>query len=100
MSAAVAFDLLRSALEAAGIRYAVGGSWASTAFGDPRFTNDVDILADVTQQNLPSFFRHLPDAFYADLQEALSAICHGRPFNVIHAPTLKTSSLQDRKAVL
>jgi hypothetical protein len=37
---------LRSALEGAGVRYAVGGSWASTAFGEPRFTNDVDVVAD------------------------------------------------------
>jgi hypothetical protein len=46
--AADVFALLRGALEAAGIRYAIGGSWASTAFGEPRFTNDVDILADFT----------------------------------------------------
>ncbi len=40
MSPADAFESLRSALEKAGIRYAVGGSWASTAFSEPRFTND------------------------------------------------------------
>src|SRR5690242_219873 len=34
--AAEAFEPLRAALEAAGVRYAVGGSWASTAFGEPR----------------------------------------------------------------
>jgi hypothetical protein len=83
-----AFDLVRSAFQAAGIRYAVGGSWASAAFGEPRFTNDVDILADVTQQNLSLFLDHLPDSFYADAVEALSAIRRGRPFNVIHAPTM------------
>jgi hypothetical protein len=82
-----AFEILRSALEAAGIRYAVGGSWASTAFGEPRFTNNVDILADVTQQNLRVFLSHLPDSFYADAEEALSATRLGRPFNVIHMQT-------------
>jgi hypothetical protein len=45
MSPADAFDILRSALKRAGIRYAIGGSWASTAFGEPRFTNDIDLLA-------------------------------------------------------
>jgi hypothetical protein len=49
-SPADAFDLLRSALERAGVRYAVGGSWASTAFGEPRFTNDVDIPAEFTEK--------------------------------------------------
>jgi hypothetical protein len=88
MSPAGAFDIVRSALQAAGIRYAVGGSWASTAFGEPRFTNDVDILADVTSQNLAVFLNHLPDSFYADAEEALSAIRRGRPFNLIHMPTV------------
>ena len=31
------FGLLRTALESAGIRFAVGGSWASAAYGDARF---------------------------------------------------------------
>ncbi len=88
MSPADAFDILRAALEAAGIRYAVGGSWASTAYGEPRFTNDVDILANVTPQNVAVFLNHLPDSFYADAEEALSAILRGRPFNVIHMHTV------------
>src|SRR5262249_18449104 len=37
MSPADALEPLRSALEQAGIRYAVGDSWASTAFREPRF---------------------------------------------------------------
>jgi len=40
-----AFALLRSALERAGVRYAIGGSWASIAFGEPRLINHADILA-------------------------------------------------------
>ncbi len=88
MAPADAFDILRVALEQARIRYAIGGSWASTAFGEPRFTNDVDILADVTPENLEVFLRHLPATFYADGEEALNAIGRGRPFNVIHMPTV------------
>lgn len=42
VSLADAFEPVRSALEQAGIRYAIGGSWASTAFGEPRFTNDIE----------------------------------------------------------
>jgi len=81
-----AFAPLRAALEQAGVRYAIGGSWASTAFGEPRFTNDVDILADFTPQNLPLFLSRLPATFFADPDEALSAIHRGRPFNVIYMP--------------
>jgi hypothetical protein len=86
MSPADAFDPLRSALERAGIRYAIGGSWASTAFGEPRFTNDVDIVAELTEENVESFLGNLPKTFYVDADEALNAIRRGRPFNVIHMP--------------
>jgi len=69
MSPADAFEPLRFALERAGIRYAIGGSWASTAFGEPRFTNDVDILADFTEEALEGFLGNLPDSFYQSSRE-------------------------------
>ncbi|HEX7361752.1 MAG TPA: hypothetical protein VF283_14780 [Bryobacteraceae bacterium] len=86
MSPADAFEPLRFALERAGIRYAIGGSWASTAFGEPRFTNDVDILGEFTEKNLEQFLKRLPDTFYVDMDEALTAIRHGRSFNAIYMP--------------
>jgi hypothetical protein len=86
MSPADAFEPLRAALEREGIRYAVGGSWASTAFGEPRFTNDVDVLGEFTEQNIGQFLDGLPDTFYKDVEEALTAIRHGRSFNVIYMP--------------
>jgi hypothetical protein len=81
-----AFAILRAALEQAGIRYAVGGSWASGAFGEPRFTRDVDIIADFTPQALERFIGSLPKTFYADLEEAQMSIRLGRSFNVICIP--------------
>ncbi|HTU48538.1 MAG TPA: hypothetical protein VMF91_25980 [Bryobacteraceae bacterium] len=87
MSPADAFEPLRSALERAGIRFAIGGSWASTAFGEPRFTNDVDLVAEFTQETLEVFIANLPDSFYLDAEDALIAVRLGRPFNVIHMPT-------------
>jgi hypothetical protein len=88
MSPADAFDPVRSALERAGIRYAIGGSWASTAFGEPRFTNDVDILAEFTEKSLQRLLGNLPDdTFYVDADEARTAIRSRRSFNVIHMPT-------------
>ena len=84
MSVSDAFEIVRRAFERAGIRYAVGGSWASTSFGEPRFTNDIDILAELTPANLPTFLAALPETFYVDAEEALSAIRRGRPFNALH----------------
>lgn len=86
MSPADAFEPLRAALERERIRYAVGGSWASTAFGEPRFTNDVDVLGEFTEQNVRRFLDGLPDTFYRDVEEALAAIHRGRSFNVVHMP--------------
>jgi hypothetical protein len=80
------FAILRGALDAAAVRYAIGGSWASTAFGEPRFTNDVDILADFTPGNVAHFLAALPEAFFADPDEILRAIRAGMPFNVIYMP--------------
>jgi hypothetical protein len=81
-----AFTPLRIALEAAGVRYAVGGSWASTAFGEPRFTNDVDILAHFSLQSLNRFLASLSSDFYADREEAQEALERGVSFNVIYMP--------------
>lgn len=86
IAATDAFLPLRTALESACVRYAVGGSWASTAFGEPRFTNDVDILADFTVDTLGQFLRDLPKDFYFDPDEALEAVAAGRHFNVIYMP--------------
>ena len=86
ISAADAFAPLRDTLERAEIRYAVRGSWASTAFGEPRFTNDVDIVADFTSESLDRFFAALPKTFYADPDQAREGIRLGRPFNIIYVP--------------
>lgn len=85
-TASEAFDPLRTALEQAGVRYAIGGSWASTAFGEPRFTNDLDILAEFTPQSLQRFLESLSDLFFVDPEEARAAFRLGRPFNVIYMP--------------
>jgi hypothetical protein len=85
-SAADVFAILRSALETAGIRYAIGGSWASTAFGEPRFTNNIDILADFTLENIDRFLAELPETFFADADEIGTSLRNARPFNVIYMP--------------
>jgi len=88
ISVQVAFAALRAALETAGIRFAVGGSWASAAFGEPRFTNDLDILADLTPDNLDRFLSLLPREFVFAKEEARNAVRLGRPFNIIYIPVV------------
>ena len=81
------FDTLRNALEALGVRYAVGGSWASAAYGEARFTNDVDILVDLPLASLERFLSLLSSDFYFDLEHARDSLGRGRPFNLIYMPT-------------
>ena len=61
MSAGDAFAPVRSVLERAGVRYAIGGSWASTAFGEPRFTNAVEYPRRFHPENLDRFLGSLPE---------------------------------------
>ncbi len=79
-----AFSGVRDALESAGVKFAVGGSWASTTYGEPRQTNDIDIVASFSISTLPTFLDFLGDGFYFDADTAREAFLLGRAFNVIH----------------
>jgi len=71
--------------EELGVTYMIGGSQASVYYGEPRFTQDIDIVANLELQHLPSFVAAYtsPD-FYLDEDAVREAIeTHGQ-FNVIH----------------
>src|SRR5690606_12419142 len=55
------------ALEDLGVTWAVGGSVASTVYGEPRATNDVDIVANLEESLMPALKDKLGSDFYADL---------------------------------
>ena len=50
-------------LEELGIDYMIGGSQASIYYGEPRFTQDIDIVADMAPPHVPPFLERfaLPD---------------------------------------
>lgn len=81
-------DLLRHIvvlLEQLQIPYMIVGSFASSAYGEPRFTHDIDIVIDASPEQIASLIDHLPpDEFYASREAALSAKSSGGQFNVIH----------------
>lgn len=70
---AEALTTLRSALEGAEVRYAISGSWASVAFGEPRFTGRRH-RRRLPLQSVERFIGSLPKTFYADLDEARKSI--------------------------
>jgi hypothetical protein len=76
------------ALEAIGIRYAVGGSLASSVHGMPRSTRDVDLLAEVRPGDADRLAAVLEGAFHVDPESVREAVRDGSSFNVFHKETL------------
>jgi len=81
-------DLLQfcvTALEHLGIQYFVTGSTASIIYGEPRFTNDIDIVASIESPKVSKLCEAfpLPD-FYVSVDAVRDAVqTHGQ-FNVLH----------------
>ncbi len=81
-------DLLRilaATFERLGLEYLVTGSMATIAYGEPRFTNDLDIVVALTEERLDSFCDAFPEEDYYLSRDAIrEAILHRRQFNIIH----------------
>lgn len=72
-------------LERLVVPYAIVGSFASIAYGEPRFTRDIDILIDLPQDRVVDLCRgFLAPEWYVSEQAALSAVRSRGQFNVIH----------------
>jgi hypothetical protein len=73
-----------SALDELGIGYYAGGSVASSIHGVARYTQDVDLVADLKPEQTGLLAAKLSANFYADAEQMREAIRYGRAFNVIH----------------
>ena len=84
-------DILRKALdviERLGLRYMIVGSVASSLYGEPRSTVDVDIVLDLPQGAVNEFCASFPSPdFYLEPIAVREAIRRGRQFNLLHIPT-------------
>lgn len=72
------------ALLAAGIRYMICGSLASSRHGEPRSTYDFDVVADVAHEHAALLARGLSPDFYADEQLIADAVRTRNAFNLVH----------------
>ena len=70
------------------IRYALGGSLASSLHGKPRSTDDVDLVADITIAHAAPLVAAWGDAYYADAGMIREAIQTRSCFNIIHLGTM------------
>jgi len=78
---------LLSVLDELGIGYYAGGSVASSIHGVPRFTGDVDLVADLKPEQTDLLASKLSQEFYADAEQMREALRFGRSFNAIHFAT-------------
>jgi hypothetical protein len=76
------------ALENLHVPHFVGGSLASSTFGIPRATQDVDLVADLRQGHVSALVTALGAEFYAEAAAIREAIRRHSSFNLIHLPTL------------
>jgi hypothetical protein len=78
------FEKLRSALNSAGIPYFVSGSFASSAHGVPRSTNDIDIVIAPSRPQLEQLLAQFPETDFAtDREDAFDALARKSLFNIV-----------------
>ena len=82
------YDLLRrltETLEQLKVQYAITGSMASSAYSDPRLTNDIDVAADLQLRHVADFCAAFPDPdFYCPPSFVSDAVSRRFQFNILH----------------
>ena len=72
-------------LERLNLTYLVTGSMATILYGEPRFTNDIDIVVQLSANRIGDFVEAFPsDEFYLDDERIRQAVESRGQFNVLH----------------
>lgn len=79
-----AFGGVIDVLEAIGAQYAIWGGLAIVAYGEPRFTQDMDILLSPHRFATANFVRRLRETHYHVDEIAVNRALSGGFFNIIH----------------
>jgi len=79
---------LVKAFDKLGVSYYISGSVASSIYGVPRATIDVDIVLDLKPQHVHSLVEMLGETYYIDEEMVLNAIQKRSSFNLIHLDTM------------
>jgi hypothetical protein len=85
MSQEVFFEKITSALDKAGIPFMVVGSLASSLHGNPRFTQDADLVIRPDGRSLEVFLQQIGSEFYLAPETARQALRTHSMFNIIDA---------------
>ena len=75
-------------LERESTPYRIVGSMASIVYGEPRFTNDVDVLVDLPPEKVDAVCREFPPPdYYVSAEAVREAIANRHQFNILHMPS-------------
>ena len=81
-------ELLRrvvKALESLDLEYLITGAMATILYGEPRFTNDIDIVVQLPPECIDDLVEAFPgDEFYLEPERVRQAVRSRSQFNVIH----------------
>jgi len=93
------FAAVLSALDACRIPYMVAGSVAAMLYGEPRMTNDMDVVVELESHQVDRLLTHFgADDFYAPSADFIRAvIVNGGSFNIIHVPSASKVDLIVRR---
>jgi hypothetical protein len=80
---AIALDV-GARLDRLGVLWLVGGSLASSVHGEPRATQDVDIVVALRAGHVKSLAKALDRDYYVDIDEIRAAVKAAGSFNAIH----------------
>ncbi|MBC7226629.1 MAG: hypothetical protein H5T61_05290 [Thermoflexales bacterium] len=76
------------ALEQLGVAYQIGGSVASSVYGVPRTTVDIDLVADLQPEHVEPLVALLQDQYYISPEAVYEALRRRSSFNLIHLETM------------
>ncbi len=67
------------------VTYMLVGAFASSAYGEPRTTRDIDVVVKLESGDIAVLCRAFPPSdYYLSSEAAQDAVRHGGQFNVIH----------------
>jgi len=78
-------ERLAQTLESLRVPYLITGSMATIAYGEPRFTNDIDVVVRLAAHQIDDLCRAFPpEEFYISREAVADAVTHHTQFNVLH----------------
>ncbi len=75
-------------LDRMGVRYAIGGSLASSVHGEARATAGVNLIAELRNDHVGSLLSGLGSSFHSDEARVRDAVARAESFQLIHQETM------------